>query len=232
MLTQSLINIFSKEMIGTIIAALPIIKAILNYLNKPLDDIDDIYKKAKLSTWRIRFFMIKISTKEIPRLTRANVILFSVVLLFLLASFATSSYYGVKLLQIRPGWTSLILKETDKWFLISETEASEHAFHPSWHLTEKSCISGEATQLANDKIITPQLGKFICESFTNTDDKNKIKKSIKDTTHNKPIITFLISIITVGCIWFIISLILTLIYTLRLKKFIIREHEKAYDYLT
>ena len=219
-------------MIGTIIAALPIIKAILNYLNKPLDDIDDIYKKAKLSTWRIRFFMIKISTKEIPRLTRANVILFSVVLLFLLAIFTTSSYYGVKLLQIRPGWTSLILKETDEWFLISETEASEHAFHPSWHLTEKSCISGEATQLANDKIITPQLGKFICESFTNTDDKNKIKKSIKDTTHNKPIITFLISIITVGCIWFIISLILTLIYTLRLKKFIIREHEKAYDYLT
>lgn len=45
MLTQSLINIFSKEMIGTVIAALPIIKAILNYLNKPLDDIDDIYKK-------------------------------------------------------------------------------------------------------------------------------------------------------------------------------------------
>lgn len=76
MLTQSLINIFSKEMIGTVIAALPIIKAILNYLNKPLDDIDDIYKKAKLSTWRIRFFMIKISTKEIPRLTRANVIFF------------------------------------------------------------------------------------------------------------------------------------------------------------
>lgn len=232
MLTQSLINIFSKEMIGTIIAALPIIKAILNYLNKPLDDIDDIYKKAKLSTWRIRFFMIKISTKEIPRLTRANVILFSVVLLFLLASFATSSYYGVKLLQIRPGWTSLILKETDEWFLISETEASEHAFHPSWHLTAKSCISGEATQLANDKIITPQLGRFICESFTNTDDKEKIIKSIKDTTHNKPIITFLISIITVGCIWFISSLILTLIYTLRLKQFIIREHEKAYDYLT
>lgn len=45
MLTQSLINIFSKEMIGTVITALPIIKAILNYLNKPLDDIDDIYKK-------------------------------------------------------------------------------------------------------------------------------------------------------------------------------------------
>ena len=44
MLTQSLINIFSKEMIGTVITALPIIKAILNYLNKPLDDIDDIYK--------------------------------------------------------------------------------------------------------------------------------------------------------------------------------------------
>lgn len=96
----------------------------------------------------------------------------------------------------------------------------------------KSCLSGEAKQLANDKIITPQLGRFICESFTNTDDKENIMKSIKDTTHNKPVITFLISIITVGCIWFITSLILTLIYTLRLKKFIIREHEKAYDYLT
>ncbi|WP_410792887.1 hypothetical protein [Klebsiella aerogenes] len=119
MLTQSLINIFSKEIIGTVITALPIIKAILNYLNKPLDDIDDIYKKAKLSTWRIRFFMIKIPTKEIPRLTRANVILFSIVLLFLFGSLATSSYYGVKLLQVRPGWTSLILKETDEWFLIS-----------------------------------------------------------------------------------------------------------------
>lgn len=231
MLTQSLINIFSKEMIGTVITALPIIKAILNYLNKPLDDIDDIYKKAKLSTWRIRFFMIKISTKEIPVLTRANVILFSIVLLFLFGSLATSSYYGVKLLQVRPGWTSLIFKETDEWFLISETEASEHAFHPSAS-HRKSCISGEATQLANDKIITPQLGRFICESFTNTDDKENIMKSIKDTTHNKPVITFLISIITVGCIWFITSLILTLIYTLRLKKFIIREHEKAYDYLT
>ena len=148
MLTQSLINIFSKEMIGTVIAALPIIKAILNYLNKPLDDI---YKKAKLSTWRIRFFMIKISTKEIPRLTRANVILFSIVLLFLFGSLAISSYYSVKLLQVRPGWTSLILKETDEWFLISKTEASEHAFNPSWHLTGKSCTSGEATQLVNKK---------------------------------------------------------------------------------
>jgi len=103
MLTQSLINIFSKEMIGTVIAALPIIKAILNYLNKPLDDIDDIYKKAKLSTWRIRFFMIKISTKEIPRLTRANVILFSIVLLFLFGSLAASSYYGVKAITSTSG---------------------------------------------------------------------------------------------------------------------------------
>jgi hypothetical protein len=37
-LFKCLINIFSKEMIGTVITALPIIKAILNYLNKPLDD--------------------------------------------------------------------------------------------------------------------------------------------------------------------------------------------------
>jgi hypothetical protein len=34
----------------------------------------------------------------------------------------------------------------------------------------------EAKQLANDKIITPQLGRFICESFTNTDDKENIMK--------------------------------------------------------
>lgn len=57
-------------------------------------------------------------------------------------------------------------------------------------------------------------------------------KKINVWTDPAPLNDPALSIITFGCIWFITSLILTLIYTLRLKKFIIREHEKAYDYLT
>lgn len=64
MLTQSLVNLFSKETIGTLIATLPVMKIILNYLNKPLDEVNEIYKKAKISTWRVRLFMVKISTKK------------------------------------------------------------------------------------------------------------------------------------------------------------------------
>ena len=83
MLTQSLVNLFSKETIGTLIAALPVMKIILNYLNKPLDEVNEIYKKAKISTWRVRLFMVKISTKKIPKLTYLDVVLYSFIILFL-----------------------------------------------------------------------------------------------------------------------------------------------------
>lgn len=232
MLTQSLVNLFSKETIGTLIAALPIIKIILNYFNKPLDEIDEIYKKAKISIWRVRFFMVKIPTKKIPKLTYLDVVLLSFIILFLSVTFATGSFYGTKLLQIQNGWTSLILKETDEWFLITTDKASEHAFKPSWYITEETCLSGAADKLINEKKISTPLRNFICESFTHPEYREKIANSIKETAHNKSFLTIVLAVITLGCLWFITSLILTITYTIRLKKFITKEHEKAYYYLT
>ncbi|HDS9359982.1 TPA: hypothetical protein QH850_002538 [Enterobacter chengduensis] len=232
MLTQSLVNLFSKETIGTIIAALPIIKIFLNYVNKPLDETDEIYRKAKISTWRIRFFMVKISTKKTPKLTYLDVVLLSFIILFLSVTLATGSYYGTKLLQIRNGWTSLILKETDEWFLITTYKASEHAFKPSWYITKETCMSGAAEKLINEKKISAPLKNFICESFTHLQHQEKIADSIKETTHNKLFLTIVLAVLTIGCLWFITSLVLTIIYTIRLKKFITKEHNKAYNYLT
>ncbi|MGX5152712.1 DUF6216 family protein [Enterobacter hormaechei] len=232
MLTQSLVNLFNKETIGTLIAALPIIKFILNYFNKPLDEVDEIYKKAKISTWRVRLFMVKISTKRIPKLTYLDIVLFSLIILFLSGTLATGSYYGTKLLQIRNGWTSLILKETDEWFLITTDKASEHSFKPSWYITEETCLSGAVEKLINEKKISPPLRDFICESFTHPEYQEKIANSIKETAHNKSFLTIVLAAITLGCLWFITSLILTITYTIRLKKFITKEHEKAHYYLT
>lgn len=232
MLTQSLVNLFSKETIGTLIAAIPIIKIMLNYFNTPLDEINETYKQAQISTWRIRLFMVKISTKKTPKLTYLDVVLFSFLIVFLSGTLVIGSYYGTKLLQIRNGWTSLILKETDEWFLITTNKASEHAFKPSWYITEETCQSGTAEKLINEGKITPQLSAFICESFTDPNYHEKITKSIKETTHNKSFLTLLLAAITLGCLWFIISLLLTIIYTIRLKKFITQEHKKAYYYLT
>ncbi|MEK0167125.1 DUF6216 family protein, partial [Pseudescherichia vulneris] len=219
MLTQSLISLFSKETIGTLIAAIPLIKIILNYFNKPLEETNEIYKKAKVRTWKVRFFMVKVSTKKIPKLTYFDATLFSIILFFLSGTVVTSSYYGLKLLQIRDGWTSLILKETNEWFLITMNKASEHAFKPSWYITEESCNSGVTKKLIKEGKITPQLSQFICESFTQQSYKVKIAKSIKETIHKKYFLAFVITIIVLGCLWFIMSLILTIIYTLRLKKF-------------
>lgn len=232
MLTQSLVNFFNKETLGTILAVLSLLKIILNYFNKPLDEIDEIYKKAKISTWRVRFFMVKIPTKKIPKLTYLDVVLYSIIVLFLTSTLVTGSYYGTKLLQIRDGWTSLILKETDEWFLITTDKASEHAFKPSWYITEKTCKSGDADKLIAANKISPALRDFICESFTHSNYQEKIATSIKETTHSKSFMTKMLAVIILGCLWFIMSLILTTVYTVRLKKFIIQEHKKAYFYLT
>ncbi|WP_333870106.1 DUF6216 family protein [Kosakonia cowanii] len=232
MLTQSSVSLFSKETISIVIAAIPIIKTLLNYFNKPLDDVSETYKQAKISTWRVRFFMVKISTKKIPKLTYLDIGLFALLTLFLAGTFATGTYYGTKLLQIKDGWTSLILNDTDEWFLITTNKASEHSFKPSWYITGKSCQSGAVTKLINEKRITPQLRDFICNAFTDPKHQEEIKTSIKNTSHNKNVMKILLGAITIGSLWFIISLLLTIIYTVRLKKFITKEHEKSYLYLT
>jgi len=232
MLTHSLASLLSKETIGSLIAAIPIIKIILNYFHKPLDDIDDLYKKAKISTWRVRLFMITISTKKIPKLTHIDITLFSFLILCLSSALVAGSFYSMKMIQIKDGWTSLTLKETNEWFLITTNRASEHAFKPSWYITEESCQSGETTKLVNEKKITHQLEQFICDSFITHSDHENIEKSIKYTDNNKSILIALTIITTAGFLWFIISLLLTIIYTVKLKNCIVQEHKKAYHYLT
>ena len=189
-------------------------------------------KKQKLAYGAFVFLWLKYPQKKIPKLTYLDVVLLSFIILFLSVTFATGSFYGTKLLQIQNGWTSLILKETDEWFLITTDKASEHAFKPSWYITEETCLSGAADKLINEKKISTPLRNFICESFTHPEYREKIANSIKETAHNKSFLTIVLAVITLGCLWFITSLILTITYTIRLKKFITKEHEKAYYYLT
>ena len=181
---------------------------------------------------RTTFYGENIHKKKIPKLTYLDVVLYSFIILFLSGTLATGLYYGTKLLQIRNGWTSLILKETDEWFLITTYKASEHAFKPSWYITKETCLSGGTEILITEKKISSPLRDFICKSFTHSEYRKKIVNSIKETTHNKSFLTVVLAVITFSCIWFIMSLILTIIYTIRLKKFITKEHEKAYYYLT
>lgn len=227
---------FSKELITIIISvltfALAVLKSISSVLNKSIGEADVIYKKAGLKIWKLRLFAVNLPVNKVPKITKGGLLTFSFITIFCIISGAFSGYYNFKIRQIPDGWIWLTFKKTNEDFLLTKNKASEQALHPSWYITMETCKSKNLQNLVEKKKISQELHNFICSIITNEKYENELKKSIEKFQHEKRPISLLLTFMFVFFLWIFMNAMLTFIYTIKLRKSILKEHKDARNYLT
>ncbi len=229
-------GLFSKEGITIITSVLSvsivILKAIINHLNKPIEGTDRLFKKAGLPRWLVRFFSIRVSIKKVPEVTHGGLIALGIALSFFVFVTCATSYLNLKLHSVPDGFTWLTFKATKEDFIISDTSASEVAFSPSWRITKTDCESGKSKGLVDYGKISGLLHNYICDVLTENIDQKEIKESIEQFGRNHGKLTVLFLALSCGSLWFFISLLMTGIYTLKIRKIILKEQKDSFQYLT
>ncbi|KHT17921.1 DUF6216 family protein [Pectobacterium brasiliense] len=228
--------LYIKEMI---LIAVPVItlftaaiKYIILYLNKPIKAYKKLYKKAGVSTWRVKLFLINIPIRKIPDMTKIIKVFFSIVITTCIAGSLFFSYICAKILVVPQNWTALTVKETREDFLITKNKAEDFAFKPSWYIDKESCQTGKNEDLVKNKTISPQLSEIVCEILTNEDKKDHLDNSISEFHNSKTFILVSIAILVVVFMWLGMSIFLSWTYTNRLRRHILKEQEKSFYYLT
>lgn len=228
--------LFSKEGITTITSilsvAIVILKSITSHLTKPIEGFGRLYKKAGLSTWVARLFSVQIATKKLPEITPVGWAALATGLSFFFIASCISSYYVIKINRVPEGSTWLTLKATNEDFAISTSSATGVALRPSWTITSETCKTGKSQELVDYGKMSGLLHKFICDALTEKKDQEEIKKSITNFSHNQGIISFLLMVLFIVSTWFFISLVMTAVYTNKVRAVILKEQQEAFNYLT
>ncbi|EJL88011.1 DUF6216 family protein [Pantoea sp. GM01] len=229
-------GLFSKEGITIITSvlsvAIVILKSIINHLNKPIEGTDRLFKKAGLPRWLVRFFSIRVSIKKVPEVSHGGLIVLGIALSFFVFVTCFTSYFNVKLSKVPDGFTWLTFNATKEDFIISDKSASEVAFSPSWRITVTDCESGKSKELVDYGKISGLLHNYICDVLTDHIDQKQIKDSIEQFGRNHGKFTVLLLALSCLSLWFFISLLMTGIYTLKIRKIILKEHKDSFHYLT
>ncbi|WP_416260270.1 DUF6216 family protein [Gibbsiella quercinecans] len=231
--------LYTKEMVSIVFPVITLfaatIKYIIAYLNKPIKAYNKLYKKSGVSTWMVRLFLINIPINRVPNMTKINKVFFFIVITTCITGALFFSYVCAKVVIVPQNWTALTVTETREDFLITKNKAEEFSFKPSWYIDKESCKAGKGEKLVKNKMISPQLSEIVCDILTNQDKKNYqdyLDNSIAEFHNNKILILISIVILIGVLMWLGISISLSWSYTNRLRRYILKEQERAFCYLT
>lgn len=228
---KDLIIIFSG--LAAILTALAkLLAAIVNMLNLPVKDYQQTYQKAGLKTWPLRFFLVIVNLKNVPHLKRYEIFFLLLFIIFSTSSATALTFLNWKIAIIPKNWTVLTLKSTKEEFIITYDKAAEYALHPSWTISNKQCNSASFESLSKEKKISNELASTICEIIARSSYKKELSKSILQFNKQRSLYNSFLSLATLALVWFSISVALNIKYTKTLRKSILKEQEKAKEYLT
>ncbi|WP_337014839.1 DUF6216 family protein [Leclercia sp. AS011] len=232
--TELIIKEMVDSPIATIAAAITILAQIILLIRasvgKKVNAPDDIFIKNGISTRIMSFFAIKIPLNKTPDITKVDIIF----LLFIgITSLTATLFCGNMFLKVAntpEHSTSLYFKATGENFYLSLQAASEAVAinkEKAWTVTPEKCTAPQ------DLPLTPSVGlvKFLCEAFNNEEYKSEIIKSIEKFKKDKPVIYVLLGVLEFSFLWILMSLIITIIYKARIRKYIINEHQIALSYV-
>jgi hypothetical protein len=233
-------NIFSAEflnspaaafaawvsIIGTFITVLTIIvRALFRYRKSH----NEILKKAGVPAFALNFFTFTIPLKNLPARGWPEKIFAGALLVIFLGG---SGYLSPELILVSrtPDGSALWNWEsTNESFYISKLQATEATITspPKWILKASDCDSASAKISYDAKFISAEHATQLCNLMLISPEKDRLEKSLKNFKKNRMAIFLLSGVIALYFSWMILSLILSIIYSQKVRRYILTEQKKA-----
>lgn len=237
-ITTHLLTLSTAESILTIISTLigvltTFLKLTSKLLNHPSKDHEEIFKKANISNLARKIFLIKISLKNIPKVTNIDKVFSFLLVAILLVAFISFGHFNISLWKVPKDWNALTLKSTQESFLMTYNKATSHSLYNKnkWFIDTEVCKQVKTEVIAKQRGISDNLANVICEILTNPTENLKLEKSINNLNKQKHFLYPALSFFEIVMLGIIANILLTLKYKKTLRKYILIEQEKAASFV-
>ncbi|EMF0924213.1 TPA: hypothetical protein MEA34_005129 [Klebsiella aerogenes] len=214
------------SIIGTLITVITIIfRALFRYRKSH----NKILKKAGVPAFALNFFIFTIPVKSLPATGWPEKILAGALLVIFLGG---SGYFSPELIlasKTPDGSALWNWESTNENFYISKLRATEATITspPKWTLKASDCDLASAKISYDTKFITAEHATQLCNLMLVSPEKERLEKSIINFKKNRMIIFLISGVIAFYFSWMILGLILSLIYSQKVRRYILAEQRKA-----
>jgi len=191
-----------------------------------------LFKKAKIKTWKMSLFSIKISLDELPIITKSDKVLSSLLICLAITGMSVSGYFLYKISLIPENWAALTLNSSKEDFLITYGKATSFDRKQAWTIDNEKCLKISAVNFAMANNTSKNLAEVVCEMVSKKNQNPEVEKAIKNTKDVKVIYFIFFPILKLQLLWLVINAYLTLLYKRKLRRVIISEYNRSFQYLT
>ncbi len=234
------LNIFNAEFLSTpaasiaawlsiIVTVFTVIAVRLRALFRYRKAHNEILKKAGVPAFVLNFFTFSIPLKSLPRVQWPERIFLGALIIVFLSGISSLSPELILATRTPNGSALWNWESTNESFYISKIRATEARITspPRWTLKASDCALESAKISYDKKLISAEHAKQLCNLMLASPEKERLEKSLKNSKNNRMIIFLLSGVITFYFTWMILGFTLSLIYSQKVRRYILAEQKKA-----
>jgi len=230
-----------KSTIGTITGLSGIFGAIYatyrfikRLLNNPIKDKSELLEKSGAPIWIVRLFSINIPLNTIPLNTRTDKLLSGGFSIFLLCCMAYLIGMVIPIMKTPEQSTALVYKPSGKIFYLNQEVATGFSILSThrWAIKKEDCVNLPLKTISHQKGLSFEMAGFICKLFSLKEAPSYIAKSVERFEKDKQLLYFSIGSIEIILMWLCLSLLLTLYFKKKVRKYILKDHKNIKNYIT